>query len=139
MGKAKGQSFKIMNEYYNVTFTGGRVDIRDFKSIYLEVKFWVKAGTENPDVKTKKLFKNCKQIIHQENKNFFFTDKLISVYDFPDVYSVNNHSFTKFEFTLFRRPMTEILDVILKLNETVDSIYHEIFEEDTEILKRGNK
>ena len=139
MNKTKGQSFKLINEYHNVSFNAGTVDINNFKSLFLEVKFWVKSGTTAPDVKTKKLFKQCKRIIHQQNKDFFLTDRLISVYDFPELYSDENHSFTKFEFTLFRKPMTEILDVILKLNETVDTLYQDVFEDETEILKRGNK
>lgn len=138
--KISGKNFKLNSTYENVSFICGTSDVELLKTVYLEISFWIAGGVQNPDLRSKKLFKQCKQIIHEVNKNYFATDKLISILNFP-TYAINldTPTFTKFEFTLFRKPLTDNLDIILKLNETVDLIYNEIFEGDTEIQKRGTK
>jgi hypothetical protein len=137
--KFKGESFKIWGDYFNVKFESGTIDVENLKSVYLDVRFWFTHESNAQIEDAKLLMKKCKRVIAEESQDLFYADKFLSNLHFPEYSEKKGPCFVKIEFTLFRKPMSEKLEIIFQLNKICDLIYNEIFEGQVNIVKKGTK
>ena len=129
--KKSGCTFKVKNNFDNITFYSDTVDKNDFKSISLRFEGWFVPNTEyKPKRKIEKLCEQIKNTINLNSNKYYFSERIIDLVLSPETFNDIRSGFCTFEYTIFvnRGVRFNKNEVTTVLNELIDIIYSNYFE-----------
>lgn len=138
-GPGVGRKYNLNSTYENVKIELSTVDQRPLRSLTLETRFWyLKDPNRNTKFEINKMFNKCKRVLQKQNRDVYYTDKIISIKDLPlDLESKTEKVFTIFEFTLFVKNKFENASHLIQvINPIIDELYQDVFLERGDVSKR---
>lgn len=140
MNRGEGRRFKLQNNYSNVKFGVSTTSTNPIKAIQIETKFWMDK-TDDSRKEIKKMFRDCRQTISSNGGDYFNTEKIIAVADYPaELRYSGDKIFVLYEFTLFlTKPFVDELETSMLLTNLTDKVYHKVFSQrqDLTLSRKG--
>lgn len=122
MGNHKVSFNLDLEQYEGVQFNAGALKLRDMRSCYFVISFFVETEEDNPRKQVMQFFRRISNMMHVYVRNSIFQRRFLNNITIPDTFNETKRAFVSSEFTLFLKdPSTKtiVIDALNELSKTL--------------------
>jgi hypothetical protein len=136
MGNHKVSFNLDLEQYEGVQFNAGALKLKDMKSCYFVISFFVETEEDNAKRQIRNFFRRINNLLHVYVRNSIFERRFLNSITIPDTFNDTKRAFVSCEFTLFLKEPSPKTIVIKNLNELSKMIHRTQFTDIDEFKHR---